>query len=122
MSNSIFDVLNWVFKTKKEKPDGFSVSTYVLNRWISMASEDCCNIVNLTLNRWCLKNQKIPAMEFYRAILPKNNRRINYIKKTKAQKDLTEDDIKSLAENVELSTKEIKFLEAQLEHLNNQRK
>jgi hypothetical protein len=118
MNNNIFDVLNWIFKSKKENPDGFSVSTYVLNRWISMASEDCCNIVNITLNRWCLRSQKIPVVAFYRAILPKKNNRINYIKKIKKEKLLTEDDIKSLAENVQLSIKEIKFLESQLEHLN----
>jgi hypothetical protein len=117
MSNNLFDVLNWIFKSKNEKPDFSNVSPYIINRWISMSSNDFCHIVNITTNRWLKKTQTIPYFEFYRQVLPKSRKKIKYIKKNKLEETNIEN-IKNTADNKELSCREILFLEKQLELLN----
>lgn len=114
MNNKLFDVLNWILKKKSNISDFDDVSCYIVNRWLTMASNDFCNIINLTSNRWLTKNKDIPYFNFYKAILPKHNRKIDYIKKTKIE-DVDISEIKNLAENKEVSIKEIIFLEKQLE-------
>lgn len=114
MNNSIFDVINWIFKTSTKQPNWENISPYIVNRWISMASNDFCNVINLTSNRWLVKNQNIPYFKFYKQILPKHKRKITYIKKTKFE-EMNLENIKDIANNKELSCREIIFLEKQLE-------
>jgi hypothetical protein len=88
MSESIFDLINWILKKPSTKPNiQDSVSTYLLNRWLSMVGPDHSNIINETLNRWYYTNSVYTDTEsvsnLYRLILPKNTKKINYIKKNK---------------------------------------
>jgi hypothetical protein len=110
--NNIFNVLNWIFKTNKKAPDkNENISIYMLNRWITMANVEFANLINLTTNRWASKKLDVPYYKFLYSILPKHNKTINYIKKTSDANDETLEDIKILSDNLELSTREIKFLE-----------
>ena len=128
MKDNIFDVLNWILKKNHKTPNFQDTSIYMVNRWLSMSSKENCNIVNLTTNRWLKNNQYIPYIKFYRSMLAKQNSKINYIKRPKnetldsqpdsVQSDdlkLSENEIKMLAENKEISIKEMIFLEKQLE-------
>ena len=116
MATNLFDALNWVLKNKKEEPSDLKVYPFLFNRWLSMVDNDTINIINSTTNRWLLKNKDFPFVDFYRAVLPKNNERINYIKK-EAVSTSKDSDVTQIAENMELSTREIIFLQKSLEDL-----
>lgn len=114
--NDLFDVLNWVLKNNNKEPSQKNVSCFMLNRWLSMSSIDNANIVNSTFNRWLLKKINLPYVNFFRCILPTTKKQIQYIKK---QNNLdTMDDITHISNNMELSTREIIFLEKSLADLN----
>lgn len=116
--SSLFDVINWVLKNSKNKPSNFNVHYFIFNRWLSMANSDTINIINSTTNRWMFKISDFPFVNFYRILLPKHNKKINYIKK---EKEIVDGDanteIIQLSENMELSNREIIFLEKALEDL-----
>lgn len=114
-NNTLFDTLNWILK-KSKKPETLFESNFMLNRWLSMTDKETADIVNSTGNRWIKTLKDLKIAKFYYTILPKNNKRISYIKKkTKEEND---NSYKIIADNMELSTKDIIFLENALEDLN----
>lgn len=114
--NDLFDVLNWVLKNTNKEPSQKNVSCFILNRWLSMSSLDNANIVNSTFNRWLLKKMNLPYVNFFRCILPTTKKQIQYIKKQNNLDNI--DDINHISNNMELSTREIIFLEKSLADLN----
>jgi hypothetical protein len=119
-NNNLFDVLNWVLKNNKKIPENAFQSNFILNRWLSMASIEIAQIVNVTGNRWSKNIKDLSLVNFYHSILPKFTKKIEYIKKD--QKNLENENLKILAENMELSIKDIIFLEKSLEEMSSQSK
>lgn len=114
--NDLFDVLNWVLKNTKKEPLQKNVSCFILNRWLSMSSVDNANIVNSTFNRWLLKKMILPYVDFFRYILPTTKKKIQYIKKENNLDNIN--DLYHISNNMELSMREIIFLEKSLADLN----
>lgn len=116
--NNLFSVINWVLKNSKYKPSNFNVYYFIFNRWLSMVDSDTVNIINATTNRWMFKVSDFPFVNFYRILLPKCTKKINYIKKeTSTVDDDVDVEIIKISENMELSSREILFLEKALEDL-----
>jgi hypothetical protein len=112
---TIFDYINdiLVYKRKDTLNNIDSESTfnfYLINRWVSMYSTQCCTIVNNTTN-WLypIFDTKQEQYAFLTDILPRVSRkRINYIKKKKTDSPQKSQLIVSiLARNLELSEREI---------------
>lgn len=111
-----FDILNNVLYNKKSDDHTLSTheaefSAFMLNRWCSMHSDQACNLINITTNKYCtLFEDKKLTYKMYIHMLPAmRSKRINYIKKIK-NSDASDDDqllIDQLACNVELSKREI---------------
>lgn len=114
-NNNLFDTLNWILK-KNKKPEVLFESNFMLNRWLTMVDKETAQIVNSTGNRWIKVLKDFKISKFYYMILPQTNKRMNYIKRK--TKEESNNDYKILAENLELSTKDIIFLENALEDLN----
>lgn len=88
---------------------------FMINRWISMISEQHAMIVNNTVN-WMygvFENKQL-HYKLLHTIIPRTRwRRVTYFKKVKdKQEKKTEDDehIKRLARALELSEREVKYL------------
>jgi hypothetical protein len=115
---NLFGVINWVLKNSKYKPSNFNVYHFIFNRWLSMVDSDTVNIINATTNRWMFKVSDFPFVDFYRIVLPKCTKKIDYIKKeTSAIDDDIDNEIIQISENMELSSREILFLQKALEDL-----
>ena len=111
ITNNIFEYIDFVLK--KTKFNGSDVSFknfYIFNRWLSMSNNDITN-------RWLLKNSNVDVLKIYRVILPKMNKKIFYIKKENKIKDTDPKDISTIANNYELSTREIQMYEETLDFL-----
>ena len=74
-------------------------------------SRNCTNC-----NRWNKNIVLFPMANFYKSILPKNLDRICYIKKKPKEKET--ENIKEMANSLEISQKELIFFENTLEELN----
>jgi hypothetical protein len=123
MSDSIFDVINWILKKPKTKINiQENVSTYLINRWLSMVGPDHSNIINETLNRWYYNNSIYTDTEIvsnlYRLILPKNIKKINYIKKNKEKKQKINQNVCFEHTQREISKREVDQQKKLLEELN----
>jgi hypothetical protein len=117
--SDLFDVIDWVLKKKnKEVFSEESTSTFMLNRWLSMSSNDASKVVNTTINRWDgidFSN----VLKFYRIFLPKNNQKIQYIKKENTlKKDDSNEDLEKLCKNMEISKREIEIYDQMIKNLN----
>ena len=82
-----------------------------------MADDNFAKIINLTTNRWFLKFFDFDFSKFYRVVLPKKNKRINYIKKKKNEKDKNEEEFFDIASVMECSKREIEFFKKTLEEI-----
>lgn len=114
----LFDFLNWVLKNGNDKPKEYEPSLFLLNRWISMINPHFCLILNSTTNRWNKVLKEFNFGSFYYHVLPKNNKRINYIKKKNKQSDNNIEDIKNIADRLECSVREVELFETTLAQLN----
>ena len=88
----------------------------MVNRWISMNSPQHATLVNLTSNRlYPVLSTKELSYKFLLNVIPKSRPyRINYIKKTKSEKNAKSDAAEILANNLELSKREINVYMKQL--------
>jgi uncharacterized protein with von Willebrand factor type A (vWA) domain len=120
IKNNLFETLNWILKSKKQKPEVLFESNYLINRWLSMADSSTAYIINTTGNRWLKVLNNLPLSNFYHTILPSNFKRILYVKRKTKEKESEE--YKNIADNMELSIKDIKFLENSLEDLHKEPK
>lgn len=114
----LFDFLNWILKNNKTQPKDYQPSYFLLNRWISMTTPQCCLILNSTTNRWLKSLKDFEFGLFYYNILPKHGKRIDYIKKKNKETEEKLEDIKNIAERLECSVREIELFESSLEVLN----
>lgn len=113
---TIFDYINDVLVFKKGNlldnvDNEIAFNAYLVNRWISMYSPQYCTIINNTSNRlYPIFETKQDQYQFLVNILPQTYRkRINYIKKKKDDPAKTNhaSTVSKLAQNVELSEREI---------------
>ena len=120
---TIFDQIGDVLFTKKKKcleniVDEGDYSPFMINRWISMYSPEFCVLINNTAN-WMhsVLETKTDHYKFMHAVLPRAKwKRINYVKKKKPDDDDEQQDVSSLATALELSEREVKYLQEQHEH------
>jgi hypothetical protein len=96
----LFPLLDWILKKESNLCLNMDLpSTFIVNRWLSMCSIENSLIINETLNRWSRNysfySDICSVSKFLRVVLPKNNKRISYIKKkkTKIQEKNTSDDV-----------------------------
>lgn len=86
---------------------------YMIGRWVSMHSPECATIINATTNRlWSICQTKQEWYTFFLNVLPKVKfKRIEYIKKPKADKEKIEDKeaMQFIADRLELSSREVKY-------------
>jgi len=116
MSNSLFSFLDWILKNKKNPPIFPENTQFIANRWLSMASKPIAQIVNSTTNRWKMDDIEFYS-KFHRIVLPKHGKRIEYIKKI--PKDEVEDEnLENLANLLQISKREMKYMNETLEELN----
>ena len=122
--DNLFPFLNWVFKKTSIQPDENDIpSIFITNRWLSMVDPSLAQIVNVTFNRWTYKTliskENLLAGKIYRTLLPRISKKINYIKKpTQTNKADEVDNIETLANNMEISVRELHIYNSALEHLN----
>ena len=116
MKNTIFDYVHAVLHSKDKEifsnvDDESTFSSYMVNRWISMYSPEMANLVNQTTNKYtAIFNTKQDHFNFFVSVFPRlKQKRINYVKKAKAEKEKKEDEkIPLIAKNLECSQREIK--------------
>ena len=118
---TIFSYINDILYTKKgdllDNIDNESqYNSYMINRWISMYSPQHATLVNLTSNRlYPVLSTKELSYKFLLNVIPKSRPyRINYIKKSKSEKTNKSDIVQMLANNLELSKREINVYIKQL--------
>jgi hypothetical protein len=124
-NNNIFEFLDWVLKKKEKEPIyENNISTYIINRWLSMSDLDAAKIINVSTNRWDTQQEDsdnfLNNCKFYKTLLPKIHKKIEYIKR----KDLKsqEDFEKELEENLlikeyEISKRELKIYNNLLDNI-----
>lgn len=112
----LFDLIDKILHNKKQINTQLGddiVHPYILNRWLSMYSPEIASVINNTGN-W-LYDVFDNHQQYYRFLqmfLPRvKQKRIYYIKKSKTNTPAEEpDNIKLLAQRLELSKREIKSL------------
>jgi len=116
----LFPLLDWILKKESNLSLNMDLpSTFLVNRWLSMCSIENSLIINETLNRWSRNysfySDICSVSKFLRVVLPKNNKRISYIKKkkTKIQEKTASDDVSCR----ECSKREISIQNKLLEEL-----
>ena len=127
----IFDVLNSVLYNKRRVDINIEDSSFQLfqiNRWISMYSPEMCYFVNETSNFRIDKifESKEEIYDFLLNTMPRlKYKKINYIKKptkktTSKNEEKELEKIEGLADNIELSQREIKEYLQLLEEFKNE--
>jgi translation initiation factor 2 alpha subunit (eIF-2alpha) len=114
MQDTIFNFIDSVLFNKKklntinEGETEFNI--YMVNRWCSMYSPDIAQIINQTSNQYKeVFTLKQDQYNFLFNILPKRKKKkIDYIKKQKAENEKQDDLIPALSKKMELSQREIK--------------
>lgn len=115
MKNTIFDYVGSILYTKDASvfsnvDDESTFNPYMVNRWISMYSPEMANMVNQTTNKYVnIFNTKQEYFQFFVSVYPRlRQKRINYVKKAKAEKEKEVDEkIPLIAKNLECSQREI---------------
>jgi hypothetical protein len=121
-NDDLFVYLNWILKKPIQEPQLQNTpTTYITNRWLSMVDREIANVVNITFNKWLtckiFSSDNSLAGKFYRIVLPKNTKRISYLKKTIINKTSEPEDTEALAKNLEMSQKEILMYKETLDFL-----
>ena len=116
-NNDLFGYLDWILKKRGAEPSEQSIPyPFLVNRWLSMADPLIALIVNATTNKWIVENgiatDGVMMGKFFRVILPKFTGKINYIKKAFKEKD--HEDSSNIAQNMQLSIREIEIYEKTL--------
>lgn len=112
MEPTTFDYLdNILFKSKKVEISN-TFSPYILNRWMSMYSNEIAWLLNITVNNEnFFRLSKEDQFKYLQNIVPKCRRkRISYLKKNKEKEnrpEMDENNLNFLSENLELSKREI---------------
>lgn len=115
MEDNIFDYIDSILYKKSLKDLNVDHSAqynpYLINRWISMYSVDAANIINCTVNSYGNVLSKQDHYRFLNNLISKSSKKkISYIKKPKLDTDKDSEDIKEIADIMELSEREIQEL------------
>ena len=112
---NIFDYLDDLLFSKEKNltnaDDEYEYTPYMINRWVSMYSPLMANMINDTTN-WLypILEEKSSHYNFLYSVLPKVKRKhIPYIKKEKSKPE-EDNNLDLLAQSLELSKREIKYL------------
>ncbi len=116
-NNDLFGYLDWILKKKGVEPsENSSPFPFLLNRWLSMSDPVIAQIVNATTNKWIVEKgiatDGLTMAKFFKVILPKFTKKIEYIKKIAKEKH-HEDSI-NIAQSMQLSVREIESYEKTL--------
>jgi len=110
---TIFDFISSVLFTKKKSclnsvDEESEFSPFMLNRWCSMYSTTTATFSNIINKYIGVFENKKDLYSLFVAVMPKvSSKRISYIKKVKEEKKDANNDIEFLANNLELSKREI---------------
>lgn len=116
----MFDNLNDIlFHKRKDRLDNVDneseYNQYMVNRWVSMHSAEAAHVINATVN-WLYPvfEDKQRHYKFLTELLPRYRKKyIQYIKKAKpvsTDADSDESNVDLLADTLELSRREVKYL------------
>lgn len=114
---SLFSFLDWITKKSNVLIKDYNPPFFLVNRWLSMANSSYSHIINMTTNKWSKNIKDFNYSNFYRTVLPKHNKKINYIKKSTKDIELDED-LYTMSNILECSKREIDFFTKTLEELN----
>jgi hypothetical protein len=109
----IFDFISSVLFTKEKNclqtvDQESEFSPYMLNRWVSMYSPSVAVFSNILNKYLSVFESKTDLYNLFVGVLPQvKSKRITYIKKVKQEKVEENLDIKLIANNLELSEREI---------------
>ena len=111
---TIFNIINDALFHKKGNvinniSDESTFNGYMINRWISMYSPNMATVINYTSNKfYSIFDTKYDQYKFLCSVLPKvKPRRIFYIKKVNKKHNDIDKAVTILANNLELSKREI---------------
>lgn len=115
------NVFNYIDDILVKKTGTLTLDNYVpfiVTRWLSMASDVTCNVVNETVNTFNINDKDIHYKTLI-SVFPQLTKtpRINYIKKIKKEKTEKDTNIQRLAQCAELSQKEITQMLELKQHL-----
>lgn len=121
---TIFDIIGSILVNKKKielnLDNESEFNLYMTNRWLSMYSADVAGLINNTVNKWWnIFDAKQEQYDFLYHLMPKCRfKRINYVKKNKKETIKDKEDYSALAaNNMCISTRELKMYQQQLEQL-----
>ena len=85
---------------------------FLIQRWLSMHSPEIAYVLNETTNKyWMSSADKQEWYDMFLAQLPKVRfKKLNYIKKPKEEVDKNAEFIKRIADNMEISQREVRLL------------
>lgn len=113
--STVFDYIDSIIHTKKHvediKYDENQYSAYMVNRWISMSDCSAAQIINESTNRyWSVLTDRVDHYDLLLCLMPtQRKKKINYIKKIKDEPAKKADEnLKLIARNMEMSTRELK--------------
>ena len=109
--DTIFDFLNSILFSKKKREinhdNNNSYIPYMINRWCSFHSKELANVINITTNRFT-NLSKQEHFHFLKNFLPRYNfSKIDYMKKNNNKEKEEDTSLTMLAQNLELSKREI---------------
>lgn len=109
---TIFDYLKDIIVTKSGNLPLDGYVPFLVNRWLSFINPTVCEMMNNCANNKILMENKDMHYKTMIALFPKMKHcpRINYIKKTKEEKQEEDFRISVLAQNLEISKREALFL------------
>lgn len=122
---NIFDFISSVLFTKKKTclhtiDEEGEFSPYMLNRWCSMYSQSTATFSNILNKYISVFDNKKDLYSLFVAVMPNvPSKRISYIKKIKEEKKDEDNNTVMLANNLELSQREINQYIAFKESLSN---
>lgn len=108
--NQLKDVLEKKSGTLLDDTDMYSdFSPYLICRWLSMYDPNIAELLNNTTNQcYAGLNNKDQWYKLLLTIVPKSRYRyIKYIKKSKQEKNIDDDIISKLSDNLEISKREV---------------
>lgn len=121
---TIFDHISSILYKKKDslenEEDEKEYSPYMINKWLSMYSPQMATVINKTSNKYyAILEDKFLHHKFLKSILPKMKwEKIEYIKKDKkktpAKKEQEINNTALLAQSLEISEREVKYLQENL--------
>jgi hypothetical protein len=110
----LFDYLNNILYDKEKEllEENNEFVPFLIQRWLSMHSPEVAYIVNETTNRyWAAMGDKQDWYNMLMTQLPRVKfKKLQYIKKPKETNNKDDDLIKRLADNMEISQREVRLL------------